>query len=62
MTSNDLAIVEKGCRIFNNRAGHGGGTTTEPHTTRSRLRLSSTLFEIGITHLGELVEPGGSTS
>jgi hypothetical protein len=62
LMGNDLAIVEKGCRIFSNRAQVMGGTTTEPHTTTLQdCDFLAPLFEIGITHLG-VVEPGGSTS
>jgi hypothetical protein len=63
MTSNDLAIVEKGCRIFSNRAQVMEVVRQLNHTPRAQdCDFLAPLFEIGITHLGELVEPGGSTS
>jgi exonuclease III/ribonuclease HI len=62
MTSNDLAIVEKGCRIFSNRA-QVMEVVRQLNPTHHALQdcdFLAPLFEIGITHLGELVEPGGS--
>ena len=62
MTSNDLAIVEKGCRIFSNRAQvmEVVRQLNPKHHALQDCDFLAPLFEIGITHLGELVEPGGS--
>jgi hypothetical protein len=63
MTSNDLAIVEKGCRIFNRAQVMEVVRQLNPtHHALQDCDFLAPLFEIGITHLGELVSLEAPTS